>query len=581
MSVDGTSDAWSLLKQAEAAGSDAAAWLKAAQALSRAGEKDAAERAFARYVEIAPGRKALSEGARRHQAGDIAEAARLYREALAVDPRNVDALRLLALACSAMGQRNDALQAAHQAASFAPNYAAAWDALGVVLSDCELVEDAVEAFARAASSAPQNPAAHMKLAHALTITDQMQDAERVYRQALLLQPDGGPILLGLGAVLKTMGRQEEAIACFRRCLEAQPLAGEAWWSLANLKTYRFSEADIAQMRQLVQSTVAAPASRANAYYALGKALEDAKQYDEAFAHYEQGAKLHRSMVAYDAGGMEALAERVVRVFSPEFVAARVGQGCNDPSPIFVLGMPRSGSTLVEQILASHSLVDGAGEVSIVGQLLNEMGGTGASYPELAQQFSAADFRSLGEEYLARVARRRGGAPYFVDKTPQNFGSVGLIALMLPNAKIIDARRHPMDSCFGSFKQFFAQGQTYSYDLGELGAFYLLYERMMQHWDRAAPGRVLRVDYEDVVLDQEQQTRRLLAFCGLPFEERCLRFHESDRAVNSASSEQVRQPLYRSAMGAWRRFAPHLRELEAQLAPALANLPPHIRDAGLQ
>lgn len=579
MNTNVTPDAWALLRQAEASASDASAWLKAAQALSRIGEQAASEQAFARYVDLAPGRKALAEGSQRHQAGDLEGAARLYREAIAADPRNVDALRLFALASAALGHRNEALAAGREAITIAPNYPAAWDAFGVALAEAERVEDAVQAFARVVSLTPRNPTAHAKLAHAFVIADEMEGAERAYRAALQLRPDDGMSLLGLGTVMKTLGRADEAIACFRRCVELYPQAGEAWWNLANMKTYRFTEADVAAMRALLDDSNASPSARANTLYALGKAYEDSKQYDAAFASYAQGAAQHRASLRYESASVESMSQRVVSVFTRDFIAARKGQGCADPAPIFIVGMPRSGSTLVEQILASHSLVGGGGELSILGRMLSEMTNAGISHPEILRDFTADDFREMGETYIKRAERHRGDRPYFIDKTPQNFGSIGLIALILPKAKIIDARRHPLDSCFGSFKQMFAQGQTYSYDLDELGRFYLQYERLMQHWNSVLPGHVLRVDYEDMVLDQERQTRRLLDYCGLSFEPACLNFHETQRAVNTASSEQVRQPLYKSSLGAWRRFAPHLKGLEAQLAPALAALPPHIRNAG--
>lgn len=581
MHSEDSANAWDSLRQAESIGGDAGAWLKAAKALAQVGEKAAADAAFQRYVALAPGRKALAEGAERHRQGDIEGAAALYRQAVAADPQNVDALRLLGVSCSLLGLREEAATAARQAVALAPNYPAAWLDLGTVLSDLGEREEAVQAFLRAVSLNPNNPAAHASLGHALVIADEMEMAERAYRTALSMRPDDPYCLVGLGHVLKTIGRTEEAVASYRSGLKLDPKFGEAWWALADLKTYSFSAEDRKAMADLLAIENLAPIARANAAYALGKAYEDARQYDDAFALYAHGAKIQRAQLHYDRSSTRTMTSRLISVFTPEFMREHAGQGCPDPAPIFIVGMPRSGSTLVEQIIASHSCVDGAGELPILPDLLNEIAASRPEgYPGAIGSLTAQHFKSLGEAYLERARRYRGTKKHFTDKLPQNFASVGLIALALPNATIIDARRHPLDSCFGTFKQMFARGQAFSYDLTELGDFYLEYDRIMQHWNEAAPGRVLRADYEDVVLDQEAQTRRLLAHCNLPYEEQCLRFFDSKRAVNTASSEQVRRPVYKNSLGAWRRFAPHLRDLEAQLANVLAVLPDHIRDAGL-
>jgi tetratricopeptide (TPR) repeat protein len=435
------------------------------------------------------------------------------------------------------------------------------------LSELDHAQEAVAAFARAAQLSPRSPAAHANLANALFVYGDLAAAERCYRQALALRADDPASLLGLGHVLKTVGSHDEAVASYRACLASRPQAGEAWWSLANLKTHRFSAADEAAMAALLADPSSAEVARINAAYALGKAREDAKDYDAAFEHYAEGARRQRARVRYDPVQTETINARIKAVFTRELFTTRVGQGCTDPDPIFILGLPRSGSTLIEQILASHSQVDGASELPIVGRIAQEIGrfrSDGVVYPEAVRDLERHDLRALGKLYLERAARHRGTRPFFTDKMPNNFASIGLIALMLPNAKIIDARRHPMDSCWGAFKQLFARGQTYSYDLFELGHFYREYAVLMRHWDEVLPRRVLRVDYEAMVEDQEAQTRRLLEYCGLPFEESCLRFYETERAVHTASSEQVRQPLYKSGMGAWKRFAPHLGELEGVL-----------------
>ncbi|MDX2275322.1 MAG: sulfotransferase [Hyphomonadaceae bacterium] len=449
----------------------------------------------------------------------------------------------------------------------APDFPAAWNDLGAVLSELDHAEEAVAAFERARRLSPHSPAAHAHLANALFVYGDLSASEKSYRNALALRADDASSLLGLGHVLKTIGRQDDAVASYRACLASRPHAGEAWWSLANLKIFRFSETDEAAMHALLKSAVASEGARINVAYALGKAREDAGDYDAAFAHYAEGARRQRMRVRYDPVQTETINARIKSVFTRELFAAHAGKGCVDPAPIFIVGLPRSGSTLIEQILASHSQVDGASELPIIGRIAQEIGrfrSDGVAYPEAVRDLEAYDLRALGKLYLERAARHRGTRPHFTDKMPNNFASIGLIALILPHAKIIDARRHPMDSCWGAFKQLFARGHTYSYDLFELGHFYREYDALMQHWDEVLPGRVLRVDYEAMVQDQERETRRLLAHCGLPFEESCLRFYETERAVHTASSEQVRQPIYTSGIGAWTRFSQHLGELEAAL-----------------
>jgi|CXWL01.1.fsa_nt_gi tetratricopeptide (TPR) repeat protein len=582
MSTEAEARAKELLQRAENARTDAAAWLAAATALAHVGEKTAADAAFKHYVTLAPGRQELANGAELHRQGDYNGAAVLYRQALASDPKNVDALRLLGVACSLLGLRAEAEDSARRAVALAPNYSQAWVDFGTVLSDLGKREEAVQAFLRAVSLRPNDQAAHVRLGHALVIADEIEMAERAYRKALEMRQDDPYCLMGLGHALKTLGRTEEAITCYRSSLAIDPTLGEAWWALADLKTYRFSEKDRQAMEQLLAIEGLSPISRANAAYALGKACEDAGQYDEAFARYAHGAEVQRAQVRYDRAATRRMISRIKSIFTGEFLQSHEGHGSDDASPIFIVGSPRSGSTLIEQILASHSNVDGAGELPIVPDLISEITSArsdGLAYPEAVRLFEPSHFKMVGEAYIQRALRYRGSGAFFTDKLPQNFASIGLILLALPNAKIIDARRHPLDSCFGTFKQMFARGQEYSYDLSEIGDFYLDYDSLMRHWDEVAPGRVLRVDYEDVVLDLDGQTRRLLAYCGLPFEDSCVRFYESARAVNTASSEQVRRPLYKSSLGAWRRFAGRLRELEVQLAPAIDALPRHIRDAG--
>jgi hypothetical protein len=357
---------------------------------------------------------------------------------------------------------------------------------------------------------------------------------------------------------------------YKECIRQRPEFGETYWSLANLKTYRFDDAAVAEMRRRVESGGLTISSEVNFRFAIAKALEDRGDFEAAWEYYASGNQLQRSQVSYDPVQTEVINDRLIETFSAEFFAARRGFGNSDAAPIFIVGLPRSGSTLLEQILASHSAVEGTSELPYLGRLttwLNRNRAEGVNYPEAVRELEARHFEQLGTDYLrfASLHRRRGTA-FFIDKMPNNFPNVGLLSVILPNAKVIDARRHPLDATVSCFRQLFAKGQAFTYDQMELGEYYLQYQRMMDHWASALPGKVLTVQYEEVVADLEGQTRRMLDFCGLPFEDACLRFHESDRPVRTPSSEQVRQPIYDKSIGQWRRYERHLDELLTTLEP---------------
>ena len=555
---------------------EAAACFRRAGALhAEAGRSAAADAAFARYFELSPDTALIAEAAERHQAGETETALAGYDAVLARAPDHIDALRLKGVALCQLGRFEPAEKALRRALDLAPDFAAAWSNLGGLLSETDRPDAAADAYRRALALDPGNPHLHFNLANALVAADEQAAAGDAYRAALALQPDHPGALIGLGHVLKTLGQQAEAIEAYRSCLRVSPAYGEVWWSLANLKTYRFSAEEVARMEETLQSETLTDEARVSIEYALGKAAEDAKEFDRAFAWYAQGAWRQRQRVAYDPVQTESIHDRIITTFNADFFSTRTDWGHDDPAPIFIVGLPRSGSTLIEQILASHSLVDGTSELPELGRLAVSIGkfrSDGITYPEAAGDLEASDCRALGRNYIERTRRHRGRAPFFTDKMPNNFPSIGLIRLILPKAKVIDARRHPLDSCIGAFKQLFAGGQAFSYDLFELGEYYRQYVRMMDWWNEVLSGFVLRVDYEAMVTDQEAQTRRLLEFCGLPFDEACLRFHETDRAVKTASSEQVRQPIYAGSIGTWRNFSCHLTGLELQLADIIANLP---------
>jgi tetratricopeptide (TPR) repeat protein len=383
------------------------------------------------------------------------------------------------------------------------------------------------------------------------------------------QPKGW---MSYGHALKTVGRSADCAAAYRKAVDQAPSLGEAWWSLANMKTYRFSEADLAAMEAQLAREDLERDDRLHLDYALGKAHEDAGRYAESFDHYARGAALRRAQVPYDPAVMSQHVARAKAVLTAELFASRAGQGCLAPDPIFILGLPRAGSTLVEQILASHSAVEGTMELPDVTAMARRLK-DGSPYPEVLATLTPEDLKALGEEFLARTrVQRKTDRPLFIDKMPNNWAHIGLIALMLPNARIIDARRHPMGCCFSGFKQHFARGQNFSYGLEDIGRYYADYVELMAHVDAVLPGRVHRVIYESMIEDPEAEIRALLAYCGLPFEESCVNFHENDRAVRTASSEQVRRPIFKDAVEHWQNYESWLDPLKTALGPVLSSYP---------
>jgi tetratricopeptide (TPR) repeat protein len=375
-----------------------------------------------------------------------------------------------------------------------------------------------------------------------------------------------------------VGRQADSVAAYRKALDLAPTLGEVWWSLANLKTVRFTDADLAAMTAALETPDLSDDDRLHLRYALGKAHEDAKLWDVAFEHYAAGAAIRRKQLDYDPEENASDTARTKAVFTPALLAARAGQGCLAPDPIFIVGLPRSGSTLVEQILASHSMVEGTMELPDLIVMARRLGGKTATraestYPESLAELSPDDLKALGEEFLERTRiQRKTDKPFFIDKMPNNFAHAGLIHLILPNAKIIDARRHPLGCCFSGFKQHFARGQGFSYDLTDIGRYYADYVELMAHFDAVLPGRAHRVIYEAMIADPEREIRALLDHCGLPFEPACLSPHENDRAVRTASSEQVRRPIFKDAVEHWQKFESHLDPLKQALGPVLNAYP---------
>jgi len=546
------------------------AWFSMGKALAALGRGKDADAAYEKSFELSPSRKLMALAAEHQREGRLEEAERIYRRILRAEPRNVDALRLLALIAAQADRPDDAEVMLLKAVEIAPDFMLALLDLARVYRDQERLEEALEILARALALDPVQPQAHFLRAATLARVSFTHEAIDSYRRCLAEQPRHLGALLGLGHVLKAVGEYGPAVESYQACIRESPDDGETYWSLANLKTYRFDDATVADMERRAGAQGNNIQSEVNFLFALGKAWEDRADYERAWDFYHRGNARQRAAVAYDPVQTEVMNDRLIATYGEEFLASHRGAGDPDPSPIFILGLPRSGSTLLEQVLASHGEVEGTSELPYIGRLatsLNRNRGDGINYPEAMRELGPAHFAALGAEYL-QLSRmhRRTDAPRFIDKMPNNFPNVGFIATILPNARIIDARRHPLDACLSCFRQLFAKGQNFTYDLTEIGEYYLQYQRMMDHWARVLPGRVLTVQYEEVVADVEGQVRRLLEFCGLPWQDACLRFYESDRPVRTPSSEQVRQPIYDRSVGHWRHYERHLGELFAVLEP---------------
>ena len=546
------------------------AWFTLGKALALLGRGKEADAAFERCFERSPERRMMAHAAEHHREGRIDEAERLYRRVLRDNPRNVDAMRLLALVAIKLDHPDDAELLLQQAIGIAPDFQLAILDLGRLLKEQDRYGEALDCFDRAIALDATQAQAHFLRAGTLARASFTHEAIEAYRTCLELRPAHIGALIGIGHVLKAVGDYDDAVASYNACMREAPDFGETYWSLANLKTYRFDDAMVSEMEKRSREQGDNVQSEVNFLFALGKAHEDRSDYERAWGFYRRGNERQRAEVAYDPVQTEIMNDRIVEVYSPEFLASLVGAGDPDASPIFILGLPRSGSTLLEQILASHPEVEGTSELPYVGRLATSLSRNragGVNYPEAMREQSRSSLAGLGADYLERAAmHRRTGASRFIDKMPNNFPNIGLIALMLPNAKIIDARRHPLDACLSCYRQLFAKGQNFTYDLTEIGEYYVQYQRLMDHWARVLPGRVLTVQYEAVVGEFESQVRRLLDFCGLPWNEACLRFYESERPVRTPSAEQVRQPIYDRSVGHWRHYGRHLDELFAVIDP---------------
>jgi tetratricopeptide (TPR) repeat protein len=553
------------------------AWRTLGNQLILAGDIKASNEALQRHLATSARHPDLIKAAEFLQQGKLGKAEPLVRAILKQDPADVSAMRLLADIGIKVNQFEDAKNLLERCLELAPDYHLARNNYAIVLLKRQELSEALAQAEILLKVDPNNPNYLILKGSILVRMGDHVPALEIYEVILKNYPKQAGPQLNYGHTLKTVGRLDEAIRAYRTAIELSPNLGEAYWSLANLKTFRFTDDDIANMRAAVRSEGGDADDQSHLGFALGKALEDRKEFDEAFKYYMRGNSIRRINHRFDPRKNTYNAVRQVHTCTAEFFESRKGVGCPAPDPIFIVGLPRAGSTLLEQILASHSAVEGTAELPDIIAISRRLADrrrehTAGKYPEILAELTPEKLRELGEGYLESTRIQRSDTPFFIDKMPNNFLHIGLIHLILPNSKIIDARRHPMAGCFAGFKQLFAQGQTFTYSLEDIGYYYRNYVKLMDHWEMVLPERVLRVQYEDMVANTEEQIRRVLDYCELPFEEQCLRFYDTDRAIRTPSSEQVRQPIFTEGLEQWRNFEKHLDPLKQALGPLLERYP---------
>jgi tetratricopeptide (TPR) repeat protein len=506
--------------------------------------------------------------------GDLAPAESIVRTYLQKHGNNVEAMRLLARIGIAHDVLDDAEILLEAVLQLAPDYRKARFEYARVLLDRHKHTRAIEELEKLLAQEPENRQFKTLYATACVGIGANEKALSLYRQLLVDAPQAAELHLSIAHSLKTLGRRGESIDAYRAASAARPDYGDAYWSLANLKTYRFADDELERMLNEEARPGISPADRYHLCFALGKALEDRGDYEKSYSYYERGNQLKHAEIRYRPEIIERNTRMQMSTCTRELFARRAGAGSGKADPIFIVGLPRSGSTLLEQILASHSRVEGTHELADIQRIVHELQGredagtANPRYPRVLGDLSAEEFLRLGEKYLSDTRIYRTDKPFFIDKMPNNFRHIGLIHLMLPNARIIDARREPMACCFSNFKQLFASGQEFTYSIEDIARYYRTYLALMDHWNAVLPGRILKIDHESIVEDLDANVRRLLDFCGLEFEPACLDFHKTERSVRTASSEQVRQPIFREGLDQWKNFEPWLGPLKTALGDAL-------------
>ena len=557
---------------------DAEAYRVLGRALRDLGQHEGANQAELAAINASQHDPEIVRAAQAMSANDLATAESVLRSVLTREPGDVAAIRMLAEIAVRMGHPRQAERLLRRAIELAPGFDYARHTLAAALDSLSRSGEAVAELDRISGPLAERDQVMALKAASLSKVGDNEESLRLYEELAKRQPDNADIRISIANLRKIIG-DAGAVDNYRKVLEIAPHNGEAWWSLANLKTFRFTDEDVASMEAAMQSDALGEDDRFRLHFALGKALEDRGRDEEAFDHYRRGNAIRSMQARYYPAVTSELVERTERLFTKEFLDQREGWGEPASDPIFIVGMPRSGSTLVEQILASHPMVEGTAElpdVIVIARELEEGSPGGVpegwrNYPDVLAALSAEDVRRLGETCLDRTRiQRKTNRPRFIDKMPNNWQHVGLIRLMLPNAKIVDARRHPLACGFSNFKQHYARGQEFSYDLEHFGLYYRDYVQLMAHFDEVAAGSIYRVVHEQLLADPEAEIRKLLDYLGLPFDEACLNFHETKRPVRTASAEQVRRPIDPAGVESWKRFEGWLDPLKAALGPALEN-----------
>lgn len=549
----------------------AGSWAGMAAALDQLGRADEAQQAYRKFLENSPVKQGLRQAEQLLNEERFQDAETICDDLLRQNPNDVDVLRMQARIATDDGRGIIAEGLLKRITRIRPDDFRGHVELGTFLGQSGRYPEAVDCLRQAVQMNPDAPTVRQRLGDYLAILGKSAEALECYDRVLQSDRNNTPALAGRGHMLRILGRHEECARAYEAAVAVDPGHGDAWWGLASLRGYSLSETQVEELKRHLGKGTTTPEDQIFMNFALARAEEDKSEFAAAWEHYSEGNSLKRSRVQYDPVETETLHNSLIKTFDTELCLRGATSG-DGPTPIFIVGMPRSGSTLLEQVLASQSMVEGTSELPYITILSETVGGKradGAYYPEALKDMSAEQFAALGKSYLyySRNARVEG-KPFFTDKMPVNFQHIGLIHLALPNAIIIDARRNALDTCIGNYRQLFAQGKNYAYDLFECAEYYLEYRRLIDHWNEVLPGRILTVQYEDVVSDFEGQIRKVLEHCGLPWEDAVLDFHKTERAVNTASAEQVRTPIYTGAVGYWKHYESELDELKEILANVL-------------
>lgn len=517
-------------------------------------DEDKSDHIIQNFFESNKNYSELYKGIRHVKAGRLRLAEDVYKNILKKDKNNIDALRLFGLLAFKLKKYDIAEQLFIKVLKINPSFALAWDNLAKLYRIQNKLSKSIPAFKNLIKLDPNNFEALVSLGTVYIKLSKYKDGIDLYKKALVINPENARVHLSMGHALKTLGNREDCERAYQNAIKNYSLSGEAYWSLANLKTYQFDSNEIIAMENAIKNNMHQD-ELIQIYFALGKAYETNKNYKKSFKNYQKGNWEQRKKINYNAEEYKKYTDEIIQFFSSNKDLLKINKGYLSKEPIFILGLPRSGSTLIEQILSSHSLIEGTQELPNIMGISREIKSMDIDkkYPSNIKLLNDDDFFNYGLKYINETKWTRSDKPYFIDKMPNNYIHIGLIKLILPNAKIIDARRNPMDACFSCFKQYFARGQHFTYDLDDIARYYKDYERLMDFWKSIFPDSIYTIKYEDVINDPDNGVHSLLNYLELDFEDSCLNFYKSKRPVKTASSEQVRQPIYKSGLDYWLNY----------------------------